>query len=132
MFPASSKQAGMCLGAPDVCMTPAAPSPVPIPYPNTGQLPNASGTVSKVVIANMESVVESSTIPKSQGDEPGTLGGVISGVNMGQIAFKTYSSKCYANGKKMVYLTAMTGQNGNPANVPGAQIVPSQVAVLIS
>ena len=133
MFPASSKQAGMCLGVPDVCLTPAAPSPVPIPYPNMGQLATASGTVSKVVIANMEAVVESTTIPQSQGDEPGTVGGVVSGVNMNQVAFKTYSSKCYANGKKMVYVTAMTAHNGSSANMPaGAQIVPSQVAVLIS
>jgi Domain of unknown function (DUF4150) len=132
MFPASSKQAGMCFGAPDVCMTPAAPSPVPIPYPNTGSLSTASGTVSKVVIANMEAAVESTTIPQSHGDEMGTLGGVVSGVNMGQIAFKTYSMKCYAGGKKMVYVTCMTGQNGSPANVPGAQVMPSQMAVLIS
>ena len=128
---ANTQMMGTDIGFPDVCLTPAAPSPIPIPYPNLGQVANASGTVSKVVIANMEAVVESSTIPQSQGDEPGTVGGVVSGVNMGQIAFKTYSMKCYANGKKMVYLTAMTGQNGNPANLPGAQVVPSQVAVLI-
>ena len=132
MFPASSTQAGMCLGVPDVCNTPAAPSPLPIPYPNLGQLPVAAGFCEKVMILNMPAIVESSKIPMSQGDEPGVIGGVVSGVNMNEIVFKTYSSKCYAGGKKMVHVIAMTAHNGSSANMPaGTQTVPSQVMVLI-
>jgi hypothetical protein len=34
MFPATTKTGGASLSGPDICKTPAAPSPVPIPYPN--------------------------------------------------------------------------------------------------
>lgn len=36
MMPSSNQGVGMDIGFPDVCLTPAAPSPVPIPYPNLG------------------------------------------------------------------------------------------------
>lgn len=37
MLPSSNQGVGMNIGFPDVCLTPAAPSPVPVPYPNLGQ-----------------------------------------------------------------------------------------------
>ena len=43
MFPASTKGGGMCTAFPNVCKTPAAPSPLPIPYPSIGQCSNANG-----------------------------------------------------------------------------------------
>jgi len=36
MMPGSNMGLGFNIGFPDVCLTPAAPSPVPIPYPNLG------------------------------------------------------------------------------------------------
>ena len=33
---------GMSIVFPDVCITPAAPSPIPIPYPNIGQASDTS------------------------------------------------------------------------------------------
>ena len=39
MLFANNRGTGMNFGFPDVCLTPAAPSPLPIPYPNFG--PNA-------------------------------------------------------------------------------------------
>lgn len=41
MLPSSNQGLGMNIGFPDVCLTPAAPSPIPVPYPNLGQ--NAVG-----------------------------------------------------------------------------------------
>ena len=41
MMPSSNQGVGMNIGFPDVCLTPAAPSPIPVPYPNLGQ--NAVG-----------------------------------------------------------------------------------------
>ncbi|MCK5941064.1 MAG: DUF4150 domain-containing protein, partial [Planctomycetes bacterium] len=35
-MPAANQGVGMNMGFPDVCTTPAAPSPIPIPYPNIG------------------------------------------------------------------------------------------------
>ncbi len=37
VMPASTKGGGSCFAMPDVCITPAAPSPIPIPYPNIGK-----------------------------------------------------------------------------------------------
>lgn len=132
-MPASTKKGGMALGLPDVCLTPAGPSPVPIPYPNIGQLDGCDGAVDKVLIENKESVVEDSKIPSSSGDEAGTIGGVVSGLNRGEVQFKTYSSKVYLKGKKAVYHTAVTAHNGTNANLPvGTQVAPSQTKVFVA
>jgi len=123
----------MCQGMPDVCKTPAPPGPpVPIPYPNIGQLATATKVSTKVKIMNMPVVLEGSEIPMSQGDEAGTAGGVVSGKNMDKIVFKKGSSKVKIEGKGCAYLTCMTTHNGSNANVPsGTQIAPSQAKVLI-
>jgi superfamily II DNA helicase RecQ len=45
IFPASTKGGGVCFAFPDVCLTPAPPAPpIPIPYPNIGQVSSASKT----------------------------------------------------------------------------------------
>jgi hypothetical protein len=132
MMPASSKKGGMALGFPDVCKTPAAPSPIPIPYPNIAQLSGTDKTAKKVLLSNKETVTEGSKISRSSGDEAGTLKGVISSKNMDQVKFKTYSSKVIAQGKKVVHVTSMTAHNGSNANMPaGAQLVPSQTKVIV-
>jgi hypothetical protein len=133
-MPASTKAGGTAFAMPDVCLTPAPPAPpVPVPYPNTAQLASANGTVSKVVVENKETVVEGSKMPNSSGDEAGTNGGVTSGVNMGPVEHKVFSSKVFFDGKKATYLTAVTGHNGTNANMPaGAQIAPSQAKVFVA
>src|SRR5262249_28123607 len=88
-MPAATKAGGNAAGGPDVCKTPPAP-PVPTPYPNMGQVSSSDSTVSKVVICNKETVVESSKIPNSKGDEAGTLKGMVSQTNMSAIQFKKY------------------------------------------
>jgi hypothetical protein len=131
-MPAATKKGGAATGGPDVCKTPPSP-PVPVPYPNMGQVSAADDTVSKVVISNKETVVESSKIPSSKGDDAGTLKGLVSSTNRDQIAFKKYSSKVYAKGKKIVFHTAATAHNGSNANAPvGAHASPSQTKVLVA
>jgi hypothetical protein len=132
-LPASSMGAGQCFAMPDVCLTPAPPGPpVPIPYPNMGMVPMAVNTSIKVKIVGMPAVIEMSEIPLSQGDEPGVAGGVISGQNMGKIAYKIGSSVVQIEGKGCAYLTCVTAHNGANANMPaGNQIVPSQAQVLV-
>ena len=134
MMPASSKAAGMYFAIPDVCLTPAPPAPpVPVPYPNMAQLAATNGAVEKVLIENKETVVEGAKVPRSSGDEAGKNGGVVSGVNMGPVEPKVFSSKVFFDGKKAVFLTSQSGHNGSNANMPaGAQIVPSQAKVLVA
>jgi hypothetical protein len=130
---ASTKKDGMCLGFPDVCLTPSGPSPVPIPYPNMAQVNGCDGTVDKVLMENKEVVVEDSKIPSSSGDEAGTVGGVMSGLNRGEAHFQLYSSKVYAKGKKIVFHTAVTTHNGSSPNMPaGAQLSPSQTKTMVA
>lgn len=121
------------MALPDVCLTPAPPAPpIPIPYPNIAQAAAATGTVSKVLVENKEVVAEGSKIPNSSGDEAGSNGGVVSGMNMGEVQPKQFSSKVIAGGKKMTFVTATSGHNGSNANAPaGVQVAPSQAKVLI-
>lgn len=131
MFPVSSKAGGTCFAFPDVCLVPAAPNPVPTPFPNTGQCTDATGTVSAVLIENHEVLVETSSLSQSSGDEAGTGGGVVSGTFRGVVKFKTASSKVIAKGKRVILLGAVTAHNGDNANMPaGQQIAPSQSRVL--
>jgi hypothetical protein len=130
MLPMSSKGGGQCAAFPDVCKVPAPPAPfVLMPFPNVAQVASASGTISKVRVVNKDAVVISSEIPRSSGDEAGTLGGVVSGMNMSKVVFKTASAKVHAAGKPVVFQGSTTGQNRD--NVPGAQVAPSQFTVLV-
>ncbi|MFO0549120.1 MAG: PAAR-like domain-containing protein [Polyangiaceae bacterium] len=133
MIPASTKAGGVLNGVPDICLTPAPPGPpVPMPYPIIGQLPQANGVVTKVVIENKETCVEGSKLPKVDGDQSGTNGGVVSGQNMAEAAAKTFSSKVTFDGKKVVFQTSVFGMNGSNANMPGGmQVAPSQSKVLV-
>ena len=133
MLPASSTAGGVCFAFPDVCKVPILGVPVPITFPNIGMVSNASDTVDKVVIEQKKTVVESSKIPRSMGDEVGIQLGVISGTQMDEISYASYSSKVYAAGKKICHLTSMTKHNGSNANMPaGMQIAPSQTKVLVA
>lgn len=132
MIPASSKQGGLCFSFPDVCKTPTPGGPVPIPYPNTGMVMQCSKTASKVKFCNKEAVSKNSEMSRSQGDEAGTLGGVMSNVNMSKVVYKKCSSKVKVMGHQVAHLASMTGHNGSNSNMPaGAQIAPSQVKVLV-
>ncbi|MCA8911488.1 MAG: DUF4150 domain-containing protein [Planctomycetes bacterium] len=134
MFPASTKMSGQCMGNPDVCKTPAAPSPVPIPYPNIAQCMMANpGTCTMTAkIENFPIIVLNSQITMSNGDEAGTLGGVVSNVFIGPATYKKGSSTVKAEGKPVCYVTSLVGQNGANPNVPaGQQIAPSQTMVMV-
>jgi hypothetical protein len=134
-MPAATKKGGMANTFPDVCKTPAppAPSPVPIPYPNIVQLNGADGTSKKVLMENKETITESSKVPRSSGDEAGVAKGLVSSTNMDKCTFKKYSSKVYAQGKKIVHHTAVTAHNGSNANMPaGCHTAPSQTKVLVA
>lgn len=135
MFPIVTKQGGLCFAFPDTCHTPAppSPSPVPVPYPNFGQ-PNQAriDTVSRKVKACGKNVLtRKSVIMMTSGDEAGNApGGVMSGQFKGQMEFRRASTKVYAEGSPVVYLTCQTAHNGCNANSPvGNTIAPSQMKV---
>ncbi len=135
MFPATTKGGGMALAFPDVCKVPAPPGPpVPVPFPNMAQCMDADGSTctTKVKIMNKAVLHKGSEIPQTHGDEPGTLGGVVSGTFGDQAAYKTWSSRVKVEGSEIVAHLKTTGHNGMNANAPqGVQLVPSQVRVLV-
>ncbi len=134
MFPASSKGGGQCFAFPDVCKTPAPPAPfVPIPYPNISMVMQASGTASKVKICGKDAVTKSSSVSRSQGDEAGTLFGMMSQVNMNKTSFRMGAMKVKCQGANLVTVLKPTAQNGMSANAPaGAQVAPSQASVIVA
>ncbi len=133
MFAACTVEGGNCMAFPDVCLVPAPPGPaVPTPFINTGACAQATGTVASVLVKGSAVIVESSRIPISSGDEPGVAGGVVSGINLGEISFKSASEKVRAKGKRVVMLTSRTAHNGSNANAPmGFVQTPSQTKVLL-
>ena len=75
---------GSAFAFPDVCLTPAGPSSVPIPYPNIADLGQATGVTDiggKEVLAGpagLHVLLRDSQVATSTGDQPGTGGGVVS------------------------------------------------------
>jgi hypothetical protein len=131
---ASTKEAGQLMGVPDVCNVPSPVGPIPTPFPNMGMCNQARGdTVSMVVkICMKEALTKKTEIPRSSGDEAGTAGGIVSGMNMGPAKFMSFSQKVKIEGNPAVYLGCQTAHNGTNANCPvGSQLVPSQTKVLI-
>jgi hypothetical protein len=95
---------GMSPVFPDVCKTPAAPSPVPIPYPNIGQSSDTSEGPTTVTTDGKMPMVKGAKYAKSSGDEAGTVGGVISGVNRSECEFMLYSFDVLFEGKNVCRL----------------------------
>jgi hypothetical protein len=127
--------AGQCMAMPDVCNTSSPAGPIPIPYPNIAMTGDASAfTCSlKVKVMNKNVVTTMTEISRTSGDEAGSSGGVVSGLNMGPAKFQVGSMKVKVEGNPPAYLTGMVGQNGSSANAPtGVQTTPTQPKVIVS
>jgi hypothetical protein len=86
---------------PDVCKTPTPGGPVPIPYPNIGMSSNTVGGPTSVKVDGQMPMVKGSKYAMTSGDEPGTVGGVISGVFKGEAEFMLYSFDVKFEGKNV-------------------------------
>lgn len=120
MLPAANKGAGMNIGFPDVCLTPAGPAVVPIPYPNLAM--NAQATpFSPVVKVTMVSALNlGSKIPMTSGDEAGSAHPLVK--QMG--AYTMGNPIVFIDKLPAVHLTCPTTGNGMN-NGLGAALVPS-------
>ena len=126
---ANTQMMGMDLGFPDVCLTPAVPAPVPIPYPNIAMGPTAIPSQFTTMILGAPVHNMGTTIPMTNGDNAGVATGVASGTVMGPSRHVLGSFTVLVGGMPTTRLTSMTIQNST--NVPGVRLVPSQVRVLI-
>lgn len=128
---ANTQMMGVDTGFPDVCLTPAppSPSPVPLPYPNIGAGPMGVPAYYKVLFACAPAHNMATTVPMTNGDNPGLATGVASGVVMGPDRHLTGSFTCLVGPMPATRMTSMALQNST--NCPGARIVPSQPKVII-
>lgn len=107
---------------PDVCKTPTPGGPIPIPYINIAFNRNLTKGTKKVRIAGNAIAIAKSKLSTSTGDEPGTLGGIVSGKFKGKMAWGTSSPNVKAEGKGVVRFMDITLHNGNTYNSGWTQI----------
>ncbi len=136
MGPLATKAGGNAFAFPDVCKIPAPPAPpIPMPFPNFAMLANAdSGTCSqKVKVMNQPVITKASQVPRTMGDEGGTLKGLSSGTAMECAVFKTGVSNVKIEGNEAVNTLKPTAHNGSSANAPsGIVVAPSQTKVFLT
>ncbi|WP_027183150.1 PAAR-like domain-containing protein [Desulfovibrio inopinatus] len=130
MFISTNESGGQALGQPDMCFTPAPPGPpVPVPYVNVADLSMAVDTAMNVLVCGSLGLNLSSTVPMSDGDQPGVTGGVVSQVFMDEAGFSAGSTKVLIEGAPAVHLGASTTQNAY--NCVGSIVAPSQTKVIL-
>jgi hypothetical protein len=108
--------------APDVCKTPSPGGPVPIPYPNMSADSNLTNGASTVTINDNPVAHTDAQLSRSNGDEAGTAGGVVSSKNMGAFGWSAGSIDVQAEGKGVVRLMDPLLTNGNAYNDLGITI----------
>lgn len=115
---------------PDVCLTPLPADPsvlVPLPYNIMATLGDSVASVGSVLINGDASFVHSSHVSRVTGDEEGSGGGVISGVNLGACRAIHTSASITVGGGHAVMNAAMFWMNcagpGGPGNTIGEVIL---------
>jgi hypothetical protein len=126
---ANTQMMGMDLGFPDVCLTPAGPAVVPIPYPNIAMGPMGVPAAYNVLFMCAPAHNMSTTVVMTNGDNAGIATGVASGSVMGPSRHLTAAFTVLVGGMPATRLTSMSLQNST--NCPGVRLVPSQVKVLL-
>jgi hypothetical protein len=124
---ANCQLAGLDLGFPDVCLTP--PLSIPIPYVNISLGCMAIPETPNVLIGGLPAHNVATPTPCSFGDEPGCLGGIISGTIMCLSLNITGAITVLIGCFPATRMTSLTVQN--LCNVIGIRILPSQLTVII-
>src|SRR6185369_4154314 len=127
MLPAANKGVGMNIGFPDVCLTPAGPAVVPIPYPNMAMNAMAAPFVPTILLGFMPALNLGSTIPMTMGDEGGVAHPFFK--QMGR--YTMGNPKVLLQGLPAITLTSPTSGN-NMNNPVGAVLVPSVTTVFFT
>lgn len=96
---------------PDVCKTPSPGGPVPVPYPNISQSATLVKGTTTIKADGMMAANKGSEFALSNGDNPGTLGGVKSSTFMKESTWITYSFDVKLQGKGAARLTDKKFQN---------------------
>lgn len=120
---------GTSVAGPDVCKTPTPGGPVPVPYVNTALSRHTAKGSRNVRVDGHPIMLKSSHFSTSTGDEPGTLGGVVSGKFKGKAYPRMYSLDVKVEGQNVFRLGDMMLQNGgSPTNAAGIETQANAVA----
>ena len=111
---------------PDVCKTPTPGGPVPIPYPNISQSATlAKGTTTVKADGGMMIAIKGSEFSMSNGDEPGTVGGVKSSTFIKESTWILYSFDVKMDGENACRMTDKKFQNHeNTVDLGGTLQIP--------
>src|SRR5215469_8989281 len=91
---------------PDVCKTPSPGGSVPLPYPNVSMSSDLENGTSTVTADGGNMIaIKGSDFSRSTGDEPGTVGGLKSNVNMKESKWILYSFDVKIEGSNACRLT---------------------------
>ncbi|WP_224242014.1 DUF4150 domain-containing protein [Hyalangium gracile] len=102
---------------PDVCKVPTPGGPVPTPFVNSAQDSMLSKGSKTTTIAGNAIALADSEISLSSGDEPGTLGGLVSSKFKGKMTWSGSSTDVKVEGKGVTRFLDPTMHNGNTFNV---------------
>ena len=128
----NTQAGGSNFAFPDVCLTPAPPAPpIPIPYPNTSMPNTAIPNQFKIFTMAMPDHNLQTTVPMSNGDNPGVGLNPVSGMVMGPTKHIVGSFKVFKVGMPATKMLSMTGQNGMSPGALGSTLAPSQTKVMI-
>lgn len=126
---ANTQMGGVSMGAPDVCLTPTPAGPVPIPYPNISAQPMGVPAAYNVLFMCAPAHNMSTSVPMTNGDNPGVATGVASGLVMGPSRHVTAAFTVLVGGTPATRMTSATITNST--NCPACSIAPSQVKVIV-
>lgn len=117
----------------DVCKTPTPAGPVPIPYPNIAMSSDTASGSKKVKMDGNPIMLKDSNFSTSTGDEPGTVGGIVSSKFKGKAEFVNYSFDVKVEGKNVPRLGDMMVQNkgGSPNTPPMPEVQPPTMAMVM-
>lgn len=122
---------GITIAFPDVCKTPAPPAgPIPIPYPNIAQSTDTAQGSKKVKCDGKSICVKDSNFKMSTGDEPGSVGGVVSSKVKGKAEFVNFSFDVKVEGKNVT--RALDLMLHNDKNTPPFPLIqPPIIGILV-
>lgn len=132
-LPIATTAGAQAVGSPDTCNVPNGSGvDVPTPFVNTASGASATLTSTHVLVVKQPALLLGSEVPSTQGDEGGTDLGVASGTTAGPANFLQGSSKVFIEGRGVVLIGHVTGQNGASANCSGNVVSASNATVLSS
>lgn len=128
---------GGILATVDVCLTKVGKPVVPIPYPNIAQSADADATAATVFINGHPVCTAASVFAASTGDQPGSQGGIKSGITEGPAEFITSSPDVFIEGEAAVRMgDLMISNDGNTPPAPlmqgGAPLPPALKAAALN